>query len=280
MSTSANGWIFASLTVLITSSTPLPAAMSLPIWSTRSVERALRVGADVDPPLRPLAPRDAQEDALVVVAEAEPRAAGIDGAARPDAAGHAVARLVGELDDDLVRVPARRDRRLRLRPARRPGAAGAGAWRGCPRSAAARGRGSRSPGCVRAAAGPAPGRDRAGPRPRARRLLVLGRVEARVLAGAGVGHHHALLLRVRMLDPARQHAPRGAVAGGALERERLGLRTRGCAGDRSGGGALGRRRLAIGDVHRGTTVPGPADPGQPPVRATFPTRPPRSGTVG
>ena len=37
MSTSANGWIFASFTVLITSSTPLPAATSLPICPTRSV---------------------------------------------------------------------------------------------------------------------------------------------------------------------------------------------------------------------------------------------------
>ena len=240
-------------------------------------ERALRVGADVDPPLRPLAPRDAQEDALVVVAEAEPRAAGIDLAARPDAAGHAVARLVGELDDDLVRVPAGRDGRLRLHrrddlPQQPPGGAVA---RGALQLADA--------GHVRRGACDQPPVRRRG----ATRLVHdhahagysflggLKRVYSPALESGTItpfcSGSGCLVQRDSTRRAARLPAARWSASAWPAD-------PRVC-GRPVGGWSARPASLAIGDVHRGrgrSHAP-IVNPRSTPARATFPTRPPAIG---
>ena len=80
-------------------------------------------------------------------------------------------------------------------------------------------------------------------------LLVLGRVEVRELVGRRVRHHHALLLGIGMLDPAREDPPGRAVPDLALERDRpLARAGRRTGRDLRGGalGRLGRLRIARG----------------------------------
>ena len=110
----------------------------------------------------------------------------------------------------------------------------------------------------------------------ARRYSFLGGLKRAYSSARRVRHHHALLLGVGVLGPAREHTPRGAVAGRALERERPRARALRRAGRSRRGDALGRLRTP---ADRGRAWPwsasctGARDPGSSAVvNANSPTR--------